>query len=83
MGLYDFTFYDLINRNAVSFNKKEAWFEVEDNRSITFSQYKEDVDHLARGLRKCGINKGDRIGVLGKNNLEYFLLMQKGFLTLE
>ena len=74
MGLYDFTFYDLINRNAVSYNEKTAWFEAEDSRILTFSQYKEKVDRLAYGLQKFGMKKGDRIGVLGKNSLEYFLL---------
>ena len=74
MGLYDFTFYDLINRNAVCFKDRPAWFEVDDECTITFAQYKEKVDHLACGLKKTGIEKGDRIGVLGKNSLEYFLL---------
>jgi long-chain acyl-CoA synthetase len=36
MGLYDFTFYDLINRNAVCFKENDAWFEVDDNRTLTF-----------------------------------------------
>lgn len=74
MGLYDFTFYDLINRNAVSFKEKDAWFEVDDKRTLTFSEYKEKVDCLAFGLQKAGIKKGDRIGILGKNSLEFFLL---------
>ena len=74
MGLYDFTFYDLIHRNAVCFNDTEAWFEADDNRSLTFNRFKKVVDHLASGLQQSGIKKGDRIGVLGKNSLEYFLL---------
>jgi len=74
MGLYDFTFYDLVNRNATSFKEKDAWFEVDDGRTLTFSQYKEKVDRLAFGLQNAGIKKGDRIGALGKNSLEYFLL---------
>ncbi len=74
MGLYDFTFYDLIERNAVNFKEKVAWFEADDSRNLTFSQYKEHVDRLACGLQKTGITKGDRIGVVGKNSLEYFLL---------
>ncbi len=74
MGLYDFTFYDLINQNAVSFKQKDAWFEVDDGRTMTFSQYKENVDRLARGIQEAGIKKGDRIGVLGKNSLEFFIL---------
>ena len=74
MGLYDFTFYDLINRNAASYRDNPAWFEARDGRTLTFSQYKERVDRLACGLQAAGIQKGDRIGVLGKNSLEYFLL---------
>ena len=74
MGLYDFTFYDLINRNAATFGDKEAWFEVDDGQTLTFSRYKEKVDSLACGLQKAGIHKGDRIGAVGKNSLEYFLL---------
>ena len=74
MGLYDFSFYDLIERNAVCFRSKPAWFEVDDNRTLTFAQYKESVDRLAVGLQQNNINQGDRIGVLGKNSLEFFLL---------
>jgi long-chain acyl-CoA synthetase len=74
MGLYDFTFYDLINRNAFCYKEREAWFEVADQRTLTFTQYKERVDRLACGLRQSGIKKGDRLAVLGMNSLEYFLL---------
>ncbi|RPJ09995.1 MAG: hypothetical protein EHM30_15990 [Desulfobacteraceae bacterium] len=74
MGLYDFTIYDLINRNAVIFGKRQAWFEVDDGRTLTFSEFKEKIDRIACGLQMEGIKRGDRIGVLGKNSLEYFLL---------
>lgn len=78
MGLYDFTFYDLICRNAVCFGNHEAWFDSEDSRTLTFFQYKADVDRLASGLKECGIKKGDRIAILGKNSTEYFLLYGAG-----
>jgi len=74
MGLYDLSFYDVIKRNAFCFRDKLAWFEVDDNHSITFSQYKEEVDRLAYGLQRVGVKKGDRIAVLSKNNLPYFIL---------
>ncbi|NQT69918.1 MAG: AMP-binding protein, partial [Desulfobacteraceae bacterium] len=74
MGLYDFTIYDLIQRNAVSFSNKPAWFEADGGSTLTFARYKEKVDRLTGGLQQAGIRKGDRIGVLGKNSLEYFLL---------
>ncbi|MBW1722218.1 MAG: AMP-binding protein [Deltaproteobacteria bacterium] len=75
MGIYDFTFYDLIKRNAVTFGDKEAWYGVEDERSLTFSEYLEQVERLALGLREKDVKKGDRVGVLAKNSLEYFLLL--------
>jgi long-chain acyl-CoA synthetase len=74
MGLYDFTFYDLIDRNARAFNNRPAWLEVSDGRALTYGQFKETVDRLATGLQQYRIQKGDRIGVVGKNSLEYFLL---------
>jgi acyl-CoA synthetase (AMP-forming)/AMP-acid ligase II len=74
MGLYDFTIYDVINRNARCFNRKPAWLDIADGREFTFGQLKDRVDHLAKGLQDAGLIKGDRIGVMGKNSLEYFLL---------
>jgi acyl-CoA synthetase (AMP-forming)/AMP-acid ligase II len=74
MGLYDFSFYDLINRNAVTFGSRPCWLEVDDGRQLTFAEYKQQVDLLARGLSLAGIQKGDRLGVVGKNSLEYFLV---------
>ncbi|MBW2150701.1 MAG: AMP-binding protein [Deltaproteobacteria bacterium] len=74
MGLFDFTFYDLIQRNAQCFHNRPAWYDADSQRLITFAEYKEKVDQLAKGLQQAGIKKGDRIGVFGKNSLEYFLL---------
>jgi long-chain acyl-CoA synthetase len=74
MGLHDYTFYDLINRNAVCFNDRLAWFEADDERTLTFSEFKVQVDCLASGMQKLGIQKGDRICAVGKNSLEFFLL---------
>lgn len=74
MGLYDLSFYDVISRNGVAFTYKNCWIEVDDSRNLTFSEYKARVDYLAGGLAQAGIQKGDRIGVVGKNSLEYFLI---------
>ena len=74
LGLYDFTFYDLINRNAQIFRDLPAWYEVDEDRTLSFREVKATVDRLAQGLRKAGIKKGDRLGVLGKNSTAFFLL---------
>jgi long-chain acyl-CoA synthetase len=74
MGLHDFTFYDLICRNSYTYGKKMAWLEADDGRSISFAGFKERVDRLAGGLQRQGLQKGDRIGIVGKNSLEYFMV---------
>ncbi|MDM8542396.1 AMP-binding protein [Desulfococcaceae bacterium HSG9] len=74
MGLYDLTIYDLIRRNARLFANRPAWFEAESDKTYTFAEYGALVDKLASGLQSAGLKKGDRIGVLGQNSLEYFML---------
>jgi len=74
MGLYDFTIYDLILRNSAAFGALPAWFEVEDGRTLTFAEIRAQVERLAAGLQQLGVAKEERIGVLGKNSLEQFLL---------
>ncbi|SDO65741.1 AMP-binding protein [Desulforhopalus singaporensis] len=74
MGLYDFSFYDLINRNAAVYEQRLCWKEVDDGRELTFGEFKKQVDSLAAGLSDLGVGPGDRIGVVGKNSLEFFLV---------
>jgi acyl-CoA synthetase (AMP-forming)/AMP-acid ligase II len=74
MGLHDLTLYDVIRRNARCFRQKQGWFEADDERTLNFGDFRAQVDRLACGLQQTGIRKGDRIGVYGKNSLEYFLL---------
>lgn len=72
MGLYDFTFYDLICRNARCFSDLPAWYEADTGVTSTFSAFKDQVDDLAAGLQQAGICAGDRIGVVGKNSRAFF-----------
>lgn len=74
MGLYDFTLYDVVARNARLYKDTPAWRDADQDDPRTFSQIKMAVDQLACALQKSGCRKGDRIGVLGKNCLEYFLI---------
>ena len=72
MGLYDFSLYGLIHRNAQCFRNRPAWFEADTGKTTTFGQFKGQVDQLAAGLQQAGIKTGDRIGVVGKNSLDFF-----------
>jgi len=74
MGIHDFTFYDVICRNAANFGNRPAWFEVDEGRTLSFGEFREAVERLAAGLQAAGLKKGDRVGILGKNSREYFLL---------
>jgi long-chain acyl-CoA synthetase len=74
MACHAFTFFDLIARNAQLFAGRTAWQDVEDDRSLTFDGLHRQVVRLAAGLQRQGVTRGDRIGVLGKNSLEYFLV---------
>jgi acyl-CoA synthetase (AMP-forming)/AMP-acid ligase II len=74
MALSDFTYYSIICRNAALFGQKAAWYEAATGTSTSFQETKEMTDSLAARLRTRGIARGDRIGVIGKNSLEYFLL---------
>lgn len=74
MGLYDLSFYDVILRNSTAFGSNLCWREIDDGRHLTFAELKDEVDSLAAGLAGAGIQKGDRIGVVGKNSLEFFLI---------
>ena len=74
MGLFDFTYYSIVCRNAGLYGQKTAWHEAGSAREISFQEVKEMTDSLAAGLKSKGIVKGDRIGVVGKNSLEFFLL---------
>ncbi len=72
MGLYDYTIYNVIARNAQVVGDNIGWIFEEER--ITHRQFKEKVDCLARGLLDAGLEKGDRIGVLSQNNMEYMYL---------
>jgi acyl-CoA synthetase (AMP-forming)/AMP-acid ligase II len=74
MGLYDFSLYDVIVRNAEVYRDRPAWLNHDQETPLTFAQFKQQVDRLAQRLQRLGCGKGDRIGVMGKNSLEFFLL---------
>jgi len=72
MGLYDYTIYSFIKRNARVNGNRTAL--ISGNQKITHRQFLEKVDQLSCGLLGAGLKRGDRIGVLGQNSLEYVYL---------
>jgi len=63
------TYADIIYRNALLYPDEEA-FKCGPKR-ITFAEFNSSVNSLIHGLKSLGVKKGDVIGVLSWNCLEY------------
>lgn len=63
------TFADIIYRNAILHPDDEAF--VCGSERISFKRFNERVNGLVHGLEALGIKKGDVIGILSWNQLEY------------
>lgn len=72
MGLYDFTLYDVICRNATLYSNQECM--VFNDIRLSFGAFKEKCDGLAAGLVASGIGLGDRLGVVAHNADEFMIL---------
>jgi len=56
------------------FPHSEAVVSIPQARRLTYAEFAEAVDPLARGLLSMGFNTGDRIGIWATNNVEWLLL---------
>lgn len=72
MGLYDYGIYQVIKRNRQVLTNKTAL--ISGKQRVSHKQFLENVDRLSNGLINVGLEKGDRIGVLALNSLEYVYL---------
>lgn len=59
--------------------------EASGGEQITFADFDERVRRLANGLKSLGLERGDRVGVLSQNSIEYmalyFACARAGFVT--
>jgi long-chain acyl-CoA synthetase len=76
------TFAEIIYRNALFYPDDEAF--VIGDRRVTFSGFNDRVNRLIHGLKDLGCSKGDVIGILSWNCLEYMEIwgaaMKGGFI---
>lgn len=63
------TFADMIYRNAILHPELEAF--VYGSKRITFRRFNEKVNRLVHALQALKVQKGDIIGILSWNQLEY------------
>eukprot|EP00058_Branchiostoma_floridae_P009105 XP_002594593.1 hypothetical protein BRAFLDRAFT_77564 [Branchiostoma floridae] len=70
----DDTFGQLLDKAAVRWPDRDAYVFRPGGRRVTFAELKEQVDKLAAGLLALGTKRGDRIGWIVDNRLEWVLL---------
>lgn len=77
------TYADIVYRNAILHPDEEAF--VYGPERITFSQFNRRVNSLVHALHAMGVKKGDVIGLLSWNCLDYFEVlgaaMKGGFIV--
>ena len=56
------------------FPEQEAVVSLPQKRRLTYKNFSEQTDELARGLLGLGFKRGDRIGVWSTNNIEWLLI---------
>ncbi len=61
---------DIARRNAQVFAAK--WGVIEGDAQLTHKQVNERANSLAHGLRALGVNKGERVALLSRNDYRFF-----------
>lgn len=72
MGIHDMSIYSVIKRNARLYKDRAAL--KSGRETISYIEFLKKVDRLAAGLHSIGVSRGERLGVLAKNSLEYVYL---------
>lgn len=67
------TMGDLLRRTAERFPDNELLVFPE--RRVTYREFTDRVDTLARALRSTGIEPGDHVGIVGPNSIEYMVIV--------
>lgn len=71
--LIDMTVGRLIARAAEHWPNREAFVSIPQGIRITYKQLLKRTDQIAAGLKKLGLKQGDRVGICGPNDLEWYL----------
>lgn len=68
---------DIFRRQARSRPDQEAVVEKRGERylRLTYRELNEQLNRFARALRSLGLAKGDRVGLLGPNSVEYLIAL--------
>jgi acyl-CoA synthetase (AMP-forming)/AMP-acid ligase II len=61
--------YSLLAAAAAAFPQKTAF--VDDSRSVTYAEFERDVACVAANLARFGVERGDRVGLVLGNRIEF------------
>ena len=73
MKAHDVSLYSVIKRNARLYKNRTVL--ISGRQEISYLEFLEKVDTLASGLQAIGLKRGERIGVLARNSLEFVYLL--------
>lgn len=71
--LMDDTIGQLLEKAAATWPERSCVVSIHQNIRLTFSELLRRVDTFAAGLKKLGLRKGDRLGIWGPNDLEWYI----------
>jgi fatty-acyl-CoA synthase len=65
------TIGDLLDRAAQVHSERDAVVSAHQDRRLTYRQFAESCDEIARGLIALDVGHGERVGIWSTNNLEW------------
>ncbi|KAF5091277.1 3-[(3aS,4S,7aS)-7a-methyl-1,5-dioxo-octahydro-1H-inden-4-yl]propanoyl:CoA ligase [anaerobic digester metagenome] len=68
------TIGEILNEIAERYPDNEALVSPEQEIRLTYRQFREAVDKVARGLMALDVNKGDRVGIWAMNYAEWIVV---------
>ncbi|XP_032689466.1 medium-chain acyl-CoA ligase ACSF2, mitochondrial isoform X2 [Odontomachus brunneus] len=71
--LIDDTIGQLLQKAAATWPERVCVASLHQNIRLTFSELLRRVDSFAAGLKKLGLKKGDRLGIWGPNDIEWYI----------
>ena len=72
--LLDETIPQNLARTVANHGDRDALVSVEQGIRLTYAQFADEVDQVARGLMRTGVAKGDRVGIWSPNFAEWVLV---------
>ena len=67
------TIGDVLDRQVERFGERDALVNVETGERYTYTQFRDAVDRVARGLMALGIRRGHHVGIWATNYSEWVL----------